>query len=148
MNEFDSDGALSDDDEIPTIPSDIALRLSLNPIDLSDMHNTEVINLLNLINDDLRKQSFNDTETLRLFQDLCSYFLTIPSSFILGHVTFDRKDVVGRGGEATVYRGHLTEDNHSRPVVVREVVLPPRDWKSTLGRKVIRVRNHQVRHIV
>ena len=72
---------------------------------------------------------------LKKLQDLCSSSGELPSSFVLENVVFDRKDVVGKGGEALVYRG----DFNGRKVVVREVVMSERDWRSAHGQKIIKV---------
>ena len=48
---------------------------------------------------------------------------------------FDRRNVVGRGGEVSVYEGHFG----GQAVVVREVVKPQRFWRSTAGQKIIKV---------
>lgn len=69
----------------------------------------------------MKNYSADSTEhanAVKRLQDLCSISGRPPSSFELRDVTFDRKDVVGQGGEATVYLGH----GKNRPVVVREVV--------------------------
>lgn len=73
--------------------------------------------------------------SMRLLRDLCSISGQPPSSFELHDVTFDRRDVVGQGGEATVYRGVM----NSQPVVVREVVRSLKEWRSSGGRKIIQV---------
>lgn len=72
---------------------------------------------------------------LKKLQDLCSSTGEIPSSFILENVAFDRRNVVGRGGEASVYSGDL----HGRKVVVREVVMSASYWRSPAGKKMIKV---------
>lgn len=56
-------------------------------------------------------------------------------SYELHDVTFDRSKVIGRGGEAIVYRGQL----YGTAVVAREVVLSEREWTSQVGRKVLQV---------
>jgi serine/threonine protein kinase len=72
---------------------------------------------------------------LRLLQDLCSISGELPSCFRLSDVTFNRGDLVGRGGEASVYAGCL----NSQKVVVREVVMRRNFWRSPEGKKVIKV---------
>ncbi|KAF8301388.1 kinase-like protein [Clavulina sp. PMI_390] len=137
---MDSDSNSSYDDRAPNISATIASRLSIDGgIDLSGTPQTESIRLLDLIHAELRKDGFGDLEALRLLQDLSSYSCSIPSSFVLKNVIFDRKDVIGRGGEATIYRGRLMQGGNFQSVVVREVVLPPREWHSPLGRKVTRL---------
>ncbi|KAF8304957.1 kinase-like protein [Clavulina sp. PMI_390] len=113
------------------------VRLSLDPIDLSNITQPTATRLLDLVNAELRKRSFDHPRTLKLLQDLCGHFLALPSAFIMKDVSFDRKDVVGRGGEAIVYHGYMVEGN--QPVVVREVVMPTKEWKSPSGRKLIRL---------
>ncbi|KAF8301399.1 hypothetical protein DL93DRAFT_2160894 [Clavulina sp. PMI_390] len=136
----DSDATVSDNDAVPEISVEMANRLALQePADLSSIPREEAIHLLDLVNAELRRRSFDDPDILRLLQDLSGHFLAVPSSFIIKNVTFDRKDVIGRGGEATVYRGSYLDETMTRPVVVREVVMPPRDWISPLGRKVTRL---------
>ncbi|KAF8317568.1 kinase-like protein [Clavulina sp. PMI_390] len=71
-------------------------------------------------------------QTLKLLQDSCLHFLALPTSFKAGNVEFDRNDVIGRGGEATVYRGRMA----GRTVVVREVVMAPWEWKGPSGRRI------------
>ena len=76
------------------------------------------------------------TATLKLLQDLCSISGEIPSSYYLKNVTVDRRDMVGRGGEAIIYGG----DFNGRRIVVRQVA-PPRKgfWRSLDGQRVIKV---------
>jgi serine/threonine protein kinase len=50
-------------------------------------------------------------------------------------VTFDRGDVIGKGGEASVYRGNF----NGQRVVVREVVMPRSSWGLPAGQKIVRV---------
>jgi hypothetical protein len=50
-------------------------------------------------------------------------------------VTFDRGDVIGRGGEASVYRGNFD----GQGVVVREVVMSRSSWRLPAGQNVIKV---------
>ncbi|KAF8308517.1 kinase-like protein [Clavulina sp. PMI_390] len=76
-------------------------------------------------------------ETLRLLQDLCFHFLATPRAFVLQRIAFNRKDVIGRGGEIIAYSGRL--EGHSPDVVVREVVMAPSEWESRSGRKVKRL---------
>lgn len=73
---------------------------------------------------------------LKLLQDLCLASGQPPSSFELHDVTFDRRHVIGQGGEATVYRGRMNNER----VAVREVVRSLKDWYSPDGRKIIQVR--------
>ena len=75
------------------------------------------------------------TAALKLLQDLCSRSGQLPSSYRLEDVTFDRGHVIGRGGEASVYRGTF----NGREVVVREVVMPRSSWRLPAGQRVIRV---------
>ena len=72
---------------------------------------------------------------VRKLQDLCSSSGELPSSFMLKNVVFDRKDVVGKGGEASVYTGDL----NGRKVVVREVVMSQAYQRSLSGKNVIKV---------
>ncbi|KAF8306920.1 kinase-like protein [Clavulina sp. PMI_390] len=138
-DESESDSSFLEDDKLPEIPTDVATKLSLHQADLSSISETKLMHLLDSVDADLRRQTAANPETLRLLQDLCYHFLALPRSFILNHVSFDRKDVVGRGAEATVYRGRLMHGRHSRQVVVREVVMPPKEWESPSGRKVTRL---------
>ncbi|KAF8283289.1 kinase-like protein [Clavulina sp. PMI_390] len=78
-------------------------------------------------------------ETLRLVQDLSHHLCVTPSAFEVKGVTFDRKDVVGHGGEAIIYRGQM--DGHE--VVVREVPMSPTERKRSRGRKIIRLMNRE-----
>lgn len=70
------------------------------------------------------------------------YIWPAPSSFELHSVTFDRRDVVGQGGEATVYRGQMDDQS----IVVREVVRPLKAWRSSAGRKIIQVISNELDH--
>lgn len=72
---------------------------------------------------------------VKALQDLCSFSGKLPAEYELSDVAFDRKDVIGRGGEAVVYRGRMGSQN----VVIREVILSPRQWREPVGRKVIQV---------
>lgn len=75
-------------------------------------------------------------DTLKTLQDLCYFSGKIPSSFELQGIAFNRNNMIGRGGEAIVYRVQLNGKN----VVVREVTLPLWEWGSPVGRKVTQVR--------
>jgi hypothetical protein len=75
------------------------------------------------------------TAALRLLQDLCSSSGEIPSLYRLENVTFDRGDVIGRGAEASVYRGKFG----GQEVAVREIVMPRSSWRLPAGQKIIRV---------
>lgn len=72
---------------------------------------------------------------LNLLQDLCFASGELPSSLTLYNVIFDRANVVGKGGEATIYSGHIKNQR----VVVREVVMPREFWRSPDGKMVIKV---------
>ncbi|KAF8309230.1 kinase-like protein [Clavulina sp. PMI_390] len=78
-------------------------------------------------------------EALRLLQDLSHHLGAIPSAFELTGVTFDRRDVVGRGGEAIVYHGQMV----GRKVVVREVPMSTVEWKRPRGRRIIRLMHRE-----
>ncbi|KAF8309232.1 kinase-like protein [Clavulina sp. PMI_390] len=58
---------------------------------------------------------------------------------MLQGVTIDRQDVVGKGGEAIVYRARLG----SQTIVAREVLMGPRYWNTPLGRKITRLVNRE-----
>lgn len=75
------------------------------------------------------------TTALKKLQDLCSSSGELPSSFTLKNVTFDRRNVVGKGGEVSVYKGDLK----GRSVVVREVVMSTSYRSSPEGKKIIKV---------
>jgi hypothetical protein len=75
------------------------------------------------------------TRALGLLQDLCSNSGQLPSCLELPNVTFDRRNMVGRGGEVSVYGGDL----NGRKVVVREVQMPRWFWSSPAGQEVIKV---------
>ena len=75
------------------------------------------------------------TTALKGLQDLCSSSGELPSSFTLKNVTFDRMNVVGKGGEVSVYSGDLK----GQKVVVREVVMSPSYRSSPEGKKIIKV---------
>lgn len=86
----------------------------------------------------LKSCSANQPEyaaALELLQDLCSSSGELPSSYELKNVTFDRGDLVGKGGEVSVYGGNL---NGVR-VVVREVAMPRRFWGLPAGQEIIKV---------
>ncbi|KAF8294804.1 kinase-like protein [Clavulina sp. PMI_390] len=122
------------------ISPSMAKRFSIDSQILNISHG-QALDLLDLINSDIRKQPSDShiyTETLRLLQDLCYYFCAIPRSFILENVLFSRtlESIVGRGGEATLYRGQVADGNYVRPVVVREVSMAPWEWELPVGRKV------------
>ena len=75
------------------------------------------------------------TAALKLLQDLCSRSGQLPSSYLLENVTFDRRDVIGKGGEVSVYQGTYK----GREVAVREVVMPRSFWCLPDGKDSIRV---------
>ncbi|KAF8312094.1 hypothetical protein DL93DRAFT_2082453 [Clavulina sp. PMI_390] len=105
---------------------------------LANLDKTEKMLLLDDVYTDLSSRSITSTKytkTLKLLQDLSHHLYALPASFQLENVGFDRKNVIGRGGEATVYRGQMME----RAVVIREIIMPPRDWNRPLGRKVTQV---------
>ncbi|KAF8312065.1 hypothetical protein DL93DRAFT_2138789, partial [Clavulina sp. PMI_390] len=110
-------------------------KLGINSFnELLDLPQVEKIKLLDQVYLDFKSQSDTangHTETLRLLQDLSHRFGALPTSFQVKDVRFDRRDVIGRGGEATVYRGLLEE----RTVVIREVVMARREWNRPLGTK-------------
>ncbi|KAF8308524.1 kinase-like protein [Clavulina sp. PMI_390] len=138
-NISESDGSFSDDQSVPHISHRMATTFGIGDLNSVTSH-IEISNLLDLINADIQRQSSNFPtypETLRLLQDLCFYFIAIPRAFALQHITFDRKDVIGRGGQAIAYSGSLK--GYSQRVVVREVVMAPWEWESPLGYKVTRL---------
>ena len=59
----------------------------------------------------------------------------LPSSYTLHNVTFDRKDLIGKGGEAAIYSGHFA----GQRVVVREVLMPRKNWCLQAGQNIIKV---------
>ncbi|KAF8312283.1 kinase-like protein [Clavulina sp. PMI_390] len=139
--ESESDDSLSDNEDIPMISPSMVARFSI-----PNLHNNlprdETLELLRRVDDDLRTQdpdSLRHPETLRLLQDLCYLFRAVPPSFALKNVVFNKDHVIGKGGEATLYRGRFVDQGSSRTVVVREVVMPPSEWNSPAGRKVIRL---------
>lgn len=86
----------------------------------------------------LRRYPADSTDranALKLLQDLSLKYGQPPSSFELFDITFDRRDVIGQGGEATVYRGQM----NGQLVVVREVVKSEEEWNSPNGRRIIQV---------
>ncbi|KAF8296972.1 hypothetical protein DL93DRAFT_764832 [Clavulina sp. PMI_390] len=114
-------------------------RLGIDPdFNLAQMTHDEVIFLLDRIYRSLPIQppdSSHYSETLRLLQDFCSHFCSIPSTFKLDGVQFDRRNVIGQGGEATIYRGVLGD----KDVAIREVFLTPKERESPLERTIIKV---------
>lgn len=79
--------------------------------------------------------STDHANAMKLLQDLCLISGRPPSSFVLHDVTFDRRHVVGQGGQVTVWEGRMK----NQQVVVREVVRSDSDWKSIKGKKIIQV---------
>ncbi|KAF8296969.1 kinase-like protein [Clavulina sp. PMI_390] len=77
-------------------------------------------------------------------QDLSLYFCSVPTPFILEGVQFDRRTVIGQGGEATIYRGKMGHQD----VAIREVFLTPQQRQSSLGRHVHReaITHSQLNH--
>ncbi|KAF8314691.1 kinase-like protein [Clavulina sp. PMI_390] len=142
-NESEDDSTNSDDEHAPTISLSMAKHFQISN-QILDLPREEALDLLDLVYTDIGKQASNSptyAETLRLLQDLCYHFCAVPSSFLLDKVTFGRssKDIVGRGGEATLYCGILLEGEDSRRVVAREVSMAPWEWKLPVGRKVTRL---------
>ncbi|KAF8319723.1 kinase-like protein [Clavulina sp. PMI_390] len=91
--------------------------------------------ILDRIYSDLKGQpkgSSTYAESLRLLQDFSYYARAVPTAFTLKDVTFNRGDLVGRGGEAIIYRGQLAE----RPVAVREIPVPSKYWDGPEGHQV------------
>ena len=75
------------------------------------------------------------TNTLKVLQDLCAASEELPSCYKLQSVVFDRRDVIGKGGEASIYSGNFI----GQRVVLREVVMPRNYWRSPTGRNAIKV---------
>lgn len=75
------------------------------------------------------------TEGLKLLQDLCSSSGELPSSIWLDQVDVDREELIGKGGEAHIYAGVFA----GQKVVVRDVVMPQRFWKSPAGQDTMKV---------
>lgn len=94
--------------------------------------------LISTITQHLRGCSADPIEyatTLKLLQDLCFVSGELPSSYMLKDVSFDRGNVIGKGGEATIYSGFM----NNQSVVVREVVMPRNFWPLPAGRQIIKV---------
>lgn len=77
---------------------------------------------------------------LKLLLDLCHHSGQLPSAYELHNVEYDRWDVIGLGGEAIVYSGEM----NGQLVVVREVVIPKREWHSPFGRQIIQVMSNLI----
>ena len=72
---------------------------------------------------------------LKVLQDLCAASEELPSCYKLQNVTFNRRDVIGRGGEASIYSGEF----NGQKVALREVVMPQTYWRAPAGRNAIKV---------
>jgi hypothetical protein len=53
----------------------------------------------------------------------------------LDHVAFDRRDLIGRGGEVLVYAGTF----RGQKIVIREVAKPRSFWATPAGQETIKV---------
>ncbi|KAF8296906.1 hypothetical protein DL93DRAFT_782906 [Clavulina sp. PMI_390] len=87
---------------------------------------------------ELRKSPANSTEyckALRALQDACYDTVSLPATLVLEELSFDRRHVLGKGGEATVYKGRTPRGM----VAVREIFLTPTNWESTMRRTVTQV---------
>ncbi|KAF8306344.1 kinase-like protein [Clavulina sp. PMI_390] len=113
------------------IPSKLLAKFGLDQslLILSHVPRARAIDLLDRIHSYLQSQPQNSPEyedVLQLLQDACSHSCCLPKSLTLSVISFDRRDVIARGGEVTVYRGQTQEVQ----VVVREVlpVLTDEEW--------------------
>jgi len=74
---------------------------------------------------------------LRLLQDVCSASQKLPTQYRIDGVRFDRRDRIGSGGEAAIYRGTHKGDR----VAVREIFthpeVPQETTHSLIRREVI-----------
>lgn len=151
-------------EEIETIRSDLLQELRTDCSRISSLEQEDaakVVDRVHLVRPllllDIRKltksnnqhlktcpaNSTDYVDGLRLLQELCYLSGRLPSSYELQGITFDRKHVIGRGGEAIVYRGQMNKQK----VAVREVVMPPKDWCSARGREIIQVRFNGWKHV-
>jgi len=124
--------------DMPDAIDPLSRLLNLDQPLLDALRGNEAAEAGSEIHSYLKRCSNNPTEyarALKLLQDLCSKSGELPSCYRLQNVMFDRRNVVGRGGEVLVYRGHFG----GQAVVVREVVKPQRFWRSTAGQKIIKV---------
>ncbi|KAF8301390.1 hypothetical protein DL93DRAFT_2233715 [Clavulina sp. PMI_390] len=88
-DDSDSDNASSDNGDVPSISASMAAKFSIEDLHGRIPHD-KARDLLDRINSDLHKQTSDSptyAETLRLLQDLCGHFLTIPKSFMLKNST-------------------------------------------------------------
>ncbi|KAF8312095.1 kinase-like protein [Clavulina sp. PMI_390] len=133
-------------DRVPTEQASTLAKFGIDlPLDLDELSRDDMIPILDRIYADLNSQSPESTrytEILKLLQDLSYHFRALPTSFQLGEIVFGRKDVIGRGGEAIVYRGSMK----GQVVVVREILIAPREWNRPLGRKVTQLILRQLVH--
>ncbi|KAF8318093.1 kinase-like protein [Clavulina sp. PMI_390] len=134
-------------DEAPNIPAPMLERLQMNDtqFNISELPPNAQTNLLDQIYNDLQTRSHSQERcaALRCLQDFCYYFNSLPSSFNLDKVTFLRSELIGRGGEAAIYRG----DRLGKSVVVRETVLTQRQRTEPIGKEIARlVRREAITH--
>ncbi|KAF8309455.1 hypothetical protein DL93DRAFT_1752200 [Clavulina sp. PMI_390] len=108
---------------------------------LSDTEKLEKLEKLGEMYNDLEHTPKNAAacdHVLRQLQDLSSETCSVPRALLLERVTFDRKHVLGHGGDVTVYKGTMGK----RQVAVREIFLAHNesagDRKSTIARLVHR----------
>ncbi|KAF8291774.1 hypothetical protein DL93DRAFT_969673 [Clavulina sp. PMI_390] len=141
-NHRDSDSDDSSDNEsidwekIPSKLPHMLLEFGVTSEDaLQGLSETEKLDLLHRVHDDFQRQTANSVayvNSLRLLQDLCYYTGNIPNCFRLEDVNIDRSQILGQGGEATVFGGTMGGSN----VAGRLVLMSAKEWRGERGRRV------------
>ncbi|KAF8314692.1 kinase-like protein [Clavulina sp. PMI_390] len=93
---------------------------------LRDMTPREAQPVIDRIYSDVQQQSSDSSEhpeTLRLLQDMCHHYVTVPSTLMLGEIKWTLD--IAFGGEAIVYLGVLKGDTEKKVVVRKR--LPSRE---------------------
>ncbi|KAF8311132.1 kinase-like protein [Clavulina sp. PMI_390] len=148
-----SDPETSDDEEfeiigVPKLPPPMLEKLGMkSQLDVLELPHNKQTDFLNRIYDVLRDLSLSSvvrTLALRCLQDFCYHFSSLPTPFRLYDVKFTRVSPMGRGGEATTYRGQMPGEQMNLPgkkveVVVREMFLTADEWNSPVGKEVAKL---------
>ncbi|KAF8315116.1 kinase-like protein [Clavulina sp. PMI_390] len=124
--------------DVPTIPSEIRESLGIDKdADISALLQNGQMDLLDRTYNVLKAGSDATKRPLvfRCLQDFCYYFNSLPKDFQVRHVSFSRAVPMGRGGEATTYRGQMA----GQEVVVREMFLTAKEWSEPGGQEVARL---------
>ncbi|KAF8301357.1 hypothetical protein DL93DRAFT_2173334 [Clavulina sp. PMI_390] len=130
----------------PLGPLNLLARFGiLDPHDLSQLPRTESVKILNQIYVNLQNHAPGSVEyphALRLLQDCCSHASALPTQLKIENVMISKLQLLGRGGEAVLYKGQMD----GRNIVIREPI-PAGEWGSLQGGEIIqRVHREAIIH--